>query len=98
MEMSPETVVFAFDLHEVVVTPNRVEMGLLMLTTKEGRRLCGTVLLKPKILVELIKTLFKFFSEDFVSKKGVVAEEVFFTVADQFPELAQQAEFFCQSS
>jgi len=31
-----------------------------------------------------------------VSKKGVVAEEVFFTVADQFPELAQQAEFFAR--
>jgi len=91
-DLSPKSVVFAFDFHDVVVHLNPFQLiGLLV--SEEGRNMCLTML-KPNIFIGFLHQTFSFLYSHYTGKKGVVVEELFFGLCDQYPELAKYAHFF----
>jgi len=94
-KLSPSTVVFAFDFHDVVVHINLLLMVKLLFATKEGRNMCLTML-KPKIFWELLRNTTLFLYSHFTGMKGVVVEELFYSVAEKYPELAKFSSFFAR--
>jgi len=91
-EVSPTNVIFAFDLHQVLVHPDHVGM-LRLLLGPEGRNFLLTVL-RPHILFSAVRVVGGFFWRNLISKQGVVVEELFFILADLHPELAQHTKLF----
>jgi len=94
-ELTPKNVVFAFDLHDVVVHINLVRLVQMLINTDEGRKMCWTIL-KPKILWAFLVHAGTWGLSHFTGEKGVVVEELFFRVADQYPELAKYSSFFAK--
>jgi len=91
-DVSPDAVVFAFDLHQVLVQPNHLNMARLLLS-QDGRNFALAVL-RPHILLSAIRICGHFFYHNLTQKKGIVVEELFFRLADKHPEISVHLKFF----